>query len=119
MSPKKSTLSQEIIRRMKNTSQRVCNTIRCEILTDFMEKLQRSGYPEEFRKNCLVAAMKGYTRMVKNEEEGLGPVNRQRGTRPNRQKKRLGKLREKGSWYKRPTEVYLFTFKASSKQKEE
>ena len=54
---------------------------------DFMRKLQRSGYLEEFRKNCLVAALKGYSRMVKNEEEGLGPVNRQRGTRPNRQKK--------------------------------
>ena len=97
------TLSQEVIRRMKNTSQRVCGTIRSEILTDFMRKLQRSGHPEEFRKNCLVAALKGYSRMVKNEEEGLGPVNRQRGTRPNRQKKLLGKLREKGSWYKRPT----------------
>ena len=34
---------------------------------------------------------------VKNEEDGLGPV-----TRPKRQKRRLGKLREKGSWYKRP-----------------
>ena len=69
-----STLSQEIIRRMKNTSQRVCNTIRCEILTEFMEKLQRIR-SEEFGRNCLVAALKGYTRMVKNEEDGLGPVN--------------------------------------------
>ena len=72
----------------------------CEILTDFMEKLQRNGYPEEFRKNCLVAALKCYSRMVKNEEEGLGPVNRQSGTRPNRQKKRLGKLKEKASCYR-------------------
>ena len=40
--------------------------------------------------------------MLKNEEDGSGPVNRQRGTRPKQQKKRLGKIREKGSWYKRP-----------------
>ena len=33
------TLSQEVLRRMKNTSQRVCGTIRFEILTDFMRKL--------------------------------------------------------------------------------
>ena len=46
-----STLSQEIIRRMKKSSQRVCNTIRFEILTEFMEKLQKSGYTEEFRRN--------------------------------------------------------------------
>ena len=82
--------------------QRVCGAVRSEILTDFMRMLQKSGHPEKFRRNCLVAALKGYSRMVKNEEDGLGPVNRQRGTRPSRQKKRLGKLREKGSWYKRP-----------------
>ena len=46
---------------MKNTSQRVCGAV---------------------LKNCLVAALKGYSRMVKNEEDGLGPVNRKRGTRP-------------------------------------
>ena len=93
------TLSQEVIRRMKNKSQRVCGTVRSEILTDFMRKLQTSGHLEEFQ-NCVVAALIGYFKMVKNEAEGLGPVNRQRGTRPNRKKKRLGKLREKGSWYK-------------------
>ena len=87
---KLSTLSQELICQMKNTSQRVCNTIRCEILTEFMEKLQRSRYPEEFRRNCLVAA-----RMVKNEVDAS--VNRQRGARPKWQKKRLGKLKAKGS----------------------
>ena len=47
-----STLSQEIIRLMKNTSQRACKTIHCEIITDFMEKLQRSDYLEEIRNNC-------------------------------------------------------------------
>ena len=62
------TLSQEVLRRMKNTSQRVCGTIRFEILTDFMRMLQKSGHPEKFRRNCLVAALKGYSRMVKNEE---------------------------------------------------
>ena len=67
-----------------------------------MIKLTRSGYTKEFRKNCLVASLKGYNRMVKAEEDGLGPVNWQRGTRPMRQKRRLGKLRAKGSWYKHP-----------------
>ena len=40
--------------------------------------------------------------MVKAEEDGLGHVNQQRGTRPMRQKRRLGKFRAKGSWYKHP-----------------
>ena len=79
------TLTQEVIRRMKNTSRRVCEAVRAEILTDFMEMLMKSGHPETFRRRCLVAALKGYSRMVKNEEDGLGPVNRQRGSRPVRQ----------------------------------
>ena len=59
-------LNQEIIRPMKNTSQRVCGTVRSKILTDFMRMLQKSEHPEKFRRNCLVAALKGYSRMVKN-----------------------------------------------------
>ena len=70
---------------------RVCGAVRSEILTDFMRMLQKSEHPEKFRRNCLVAALKGYSRMVKNEENGLGPVNRQRGTRP------TGKRRARGS----------------------
>ena len=97
-----SSLSQEVIRRMKNTSRRVSHDEREEILTDFMFKLQRSGYTESFRKSILCSGIKGYERMVESEKSGKGPVNRPRGSRPQRQKRRLGKIREKSEWYKRP-----------------
>ena len=97
-----SSLSQEIIRRMKNTSWRVPHTVREDILTDCMRKLQRSGYPELFRRDCLIKGLEGYTKMVKAEASGLGPVNRPRGKRPQKQKKRLKRIRDKGEWYKKP-----------------
>ena len=96
-----SSLSQEIIRRMKNTSRRVAHDVREGILTDFMLKLQRSGYTESFRKNVLISALKGYSKMKESEDSGKGPINRPRGSRPKRQKTRLSKIREKSEWHKR------------------
>ena len=40
--------------------------------------------------------------MVQSEASGIGPINRPRGKRPQRQKRSLKKLRDKGEWYKRP-----------------
>ena len=57
---KRSSLSQEIIRRMKNTSRRVAHEIRENILTDCMRKLKRSGYPESFRCKVLIKGLQGY-----------------------------------------------------------
>jgi hypothetical protein len=97
-----SSLSQEVIRRMKNTSGRVSHVTRESILTEYMRKLKRSGYPESFRCKILIKGLEGYTKMVQSEASGIGPINRPRGKRPQRQKRRLKKLRDKGEWYKRP-----------------
>ena len=40
--------------------------------------------------------------MVKAEVSGTCPVNRPKGKRPQRQKRRLKRIRDKGEWYKRP-----------------
>ena len=98
-----SSLSQEIIRRMKNTSRRVAHEIRENILTDCMRKLKRSGYPESFRCKVLIKGLQGYEKMVRAEVSGTCPVNRPKGKRPQRQKRRLKRIRDKGEWYKRPT----------------
>merc|ERR1712105_128466 len=87
---------------MKNTSQRVSHVTRESILTDYMRKLKKSGYPESFRCKILIKGLEGYTKMVQSEASGIGPINRPRGKRPQRQKRRLKKLRDKGEWYKRP-----------------
>ena len=81
---------------MKNTSQRVSHVTRESILTDYMRKLKRSGYPESFRCKILIKGLEGYTKMVQSEASGIGPINRPRGKRPQRQKRRLKKIRDKG-----------------------
>ena len=80
-----SSLSQEVIRRMKNTSGRVSHVTRESILTDYMRKLNRSGYPESFWCKILIKGLEGYTKIVQSEASGIVPINRPRGKQPQRQ----------------------------------
>ena len=64
------TLSQEVIRRMKNTAGKITKNRRAEILTTFMMKMKRSGYSVKVRRNVVLAGLKGYWAMVMTEEEG-------------------------------------------------
>ena len=93
------TLTQEIIRRMRNTSRKVGKGRRAEILSKFMKKMRKSGYNSKVRRNVLLAGLKGYYNMVKEEESGGRKVNRPRwegaGAR------RLKKLGGKANWFKR------------------
>ena len=86
---------------MKNTSGRVSHVTRDSILTDYMRKLNRSGYPESFRCKILIKGLEGYTKIVQSEASGIVPINRPRGKQPQRQKMRSEKLWDKGEWYKR------------------
>ena len=93
------TLTQEVIRRQKNTARNVSGRNRKDILTRLMVKMKRSGYDERMRKRILIAGMKGYARMVKVEEEGGRKVNRPRWE--GQQERRYKKMGAKTNWYKR------------------
>ena len=69
------TLTQEILRRMRNISRREPVETRIEIIDKFMVKLVNSGYPLEIRIDVLESGLKGYYRMVLGETEGIGRVN--------------------------------------------
>ena len=64
-----------------------------------MVKLKRSGYDEKFRREVLLAGLKGYNKMVKVEEEGGRKINRPRweGERERRYKKMAAKC----SWFRK------------------
>ena len=93
-----SSISQEIVRRMKNTSRSVSWATRKNILEKYMLKLKRSGYGVGMRKLVLSNAMKGYERMVRDQEEGKGPINRSRLDGANN--RRWKKLGAKANWFK-------------------
>lgn len=57
---KVTTLVQETIRRLRNTSRRIGKEQRVKILQKFVLKLKRSGYPEKTRRDIVEAGIKGY-----------------------------------------------------------
>ena len=58
------TLNQEVIRRMINTSELVGENIRLGIIDDFAQKIVNSGYPVHQTRNILVGDLKGYERKL-------------------------------------------------------
>ena len=93
------TLSQEVIRRMRNTRRTVGKKRRAEIMTTFMKKLKRSGYSSKTRRNVALAGMKGYLNMVKEEQAGGRRVNRPRWE--GAKSRRIKKISAKSNWFRR------------------
>ena len=100
---KVTTLTQEIIRRQKNTARSVGSKRRREILSKMMVKMKRSGYDQRMRRRVLVAGMRGYEKMVETEEKGGRKVNRPRWD--GEKERRYRKLGAKASWYKRKSKM--------------
>ena len=109
-----STLSQEIIRRMKNTSRNISNERRNEILSEFMKKMKRSGYNAKTRREVLISGMKGYIKMVRTEEEGGTKVNRPRWEGATT--RRYRKLAGKSNWYKKKSNSSKEVTRCASKK---
>ena len=70
------TLTQEVIRRMRNTARRATTQARICILTKFILKMKRSEYPDSIIQTILEAGLTGYYRMVKAEAAGTDRINR-------------------------------------------
>ena len=92
------TLSQEIVRRMRNTCRAVSSKRRGEILSVYMRKLQRSGYSQATREMVATAGVKGYLRMVSDEADGGRRVNRPR--QDGEEERRYKRLAGKSTWFK-------------------
>ena len=73
---KLATISQEIIRKAKNTSRDLPVQELKRVLKQYMDELILGGCNLEFRVKVLNAAMKGYIRMYFDQREGKGRINR-------------------------------------------
>ena len=91
------TLSQEIIRLMRNTSRRTLTSTRVEILTRFIKKLKLSKYPNSICQEVLEAGLKGYFRMVGDEINGKDRVNREAGV--GLRDREMNKILGKANWF--------------------
>ena len=72
---KMATISQEIIRRLKNTSRDLPVQEMERVLKEYMDELILGGYNLEFRVKVLTSAMKGYMKMYNDQKEGTGRIN--------------------------------------------
>ena len=93
-----STVSQEIIRRCKNTSRDLDPRELEETIKEYMDELIAGKFSREFRIKVLKSAMTGFLRMWELEVKGEGKINRPE--KSSRQKRRWGKLCGKQQWFK-------------------
>ena len=96
---KRSTMTNEAMRRLMCCSPNLEDKERVEVMEDFARLMKRSGYKERFRHEVISDALKGHAKRVKEEEEGRRPLNRPR--RYEEEKRRRAKEDKKERWYRK------------------
>ena len=94
---KVSSLSQELIRRMKNTSEDVPMKERIDIIDEYAKQLVTSGYSPNQARDIIQAGLVGYETLVKKVEKKEAVLHRSasEGAGERKRKKLLGK----GNWF--------------------
>ena len=94
-----SSLSQDLVRRMLNTSEMVSQVHRNDIIEKYAKKLERSGYSKVQRRRIIEAGLKGYQAKVeKSEKTGIELHRAAKSTIAARYKK---KLLDKTNWFRK------------------
>ena len=72
---KKSVHTQEILRRLFNSSKRLdWATEVAPVISRYMARMMTAGYPKLYRKHTLERAIRIYDKMVKDDQEGVRPM---------------------------------------------
>ena len=64
------SLSQEVVRRMRNTSEWIGSSERIEVINKFCQKLATSGYGREQIGRIITAGLKGYEKALQRHKLG-------------------------------------------------
>ena len=99
---KLTTLGQEVVRRMRNTSTKVKTSERVKILQRFIQKLKLSRYPEAMRKDIVKSGLRGYYRLLELEIAGKRKVNR--SAEVDREKRDARKVLGPSNWFRKEKE---------------
>ena len=98
MNKKRTILTQECLRIMRNTKIELGESIRNKHLNKFMMKLKISGYNKKFRVEILDSAIKAFEKMVEADKKGVKPLFRERLW--NFEERMKAKQSKKSNWYK-------------------
>ena len=103
---KMNTLTQEVIRRLRNTRVTLpWNEFQAKILTEFSKKMARSGYPEGYRAEVIKSGVLGFERQVEASRSGVKPLFRPREWQQDERRKK--KMVKRAAWY-RPADCVGF-----------
>ena len=104
---RRSTLNQELIRRMINTSELVAMDKRIEIVDKYAQKLINSEYSVDQTRKAVIGGLKGYERLLSLSRDTGNPkwkpLHLAAGW--NSRNRRTAKQRNKTNWYKGKPEV--------------
>ena len=97
-SSKRTILTQECLRRIRNTKIELGDGIRNEHLSKFMIKMKNSGYNQNYRMQILKSAFNAFEKMVAEDKSGVKPLFRNRSW--NKENRMQTKESKKKHWYK-------------------
>jgi hypothetical protein len=72
-------LTQECIRRLRNTRKEIACHRKQEILTEYMQMLKNSGYSVNFRREILLSGINGYNKILEADRNKSKPLYRPKG----------------------------------------
>ena len=93
---KRTTLTQELIRRLLNCSKQLSCEVRRRHLNNYMQLLKNSGYCEKFRAEVLRSGLQGYNKIVAAEKDGRRPIYRPKDWQ--KSARWLAKKKKKKGW---------------------
>ena len=95
---KRTTATQELIRRLLNTKKELNCRLKQTILNRYMELLKNSGYDEKFRKEILQSGIAGYNKILEADWSGKRPMYRSKAWRQSAQGMEDQKVRKSKKW---------------------
>ena len=97
VSCRNSVHTQELLRRMLNSSPQLdWRTCVAPVLSEYMLRMMRSGYPEKYRLDTLSRALRIYDDMVQKDLEGTRPLYRPKDW--NRAERQKAKQKKRYEW---------------------
>ena len=102
---KRVSLTQEVVRILRNTKQDLPDSVKNGFLSEFSLRMKESGYSERFRLEVISSGVAGYEKQLARAAAGTCPLYRPKGYKAEERSRK--KLISKKSWYK-PFSTVLF-----------
>ena len=94
---KRTILTQECLRRLRNTQMELGKDVQTKHLNNFMIKMRNSGYTALYRKQILNSALLAFEKMVKDDQTGTKPLYRDKHW--NKELRKEQKKMKQIKWY--------------------